>query len=125
MGRAEESFPGFSFGWSLVWVSFARPAHLRQLQAWHVWCHVPILGARLQVSYSLQSPYGHFCFPGFFLLAYGVAKGNAGFEITGLGIVSPSCCLPRASRGRKASALQTCLRKQLPLDKGEFLPLFA
>ena len=30
LGRAEESFPGFSFVWSLVWVSLARPAHLRQ-----------------------------------------------------------------------------------------------
>ena len=104
----------------------ARPAHLCQLQAWHDRCQFLVLGACLQVSYSLQSPFGLFVFPVPFLLAYGVAKGNAGFEITSQDwAIWPFLLLPRVSRGRKASALQKCLRKLLPFNKGEFLPLFA
>ena len=44
------------------------------------WCQFIARGAHLQVSYSLQSPFGLFFFPFPFLLAYGVAKGKCATE---------------------------------------------
>ena len=82
VGQAEESPSGFSFGWSFVWVSSCSACS-----------PLPIASLACEVSVScpwgssagellLAEPFWPFLYPVFFLLAYGVAKGNAGFETT-------------------------------------------